>query len=634
MRLTKDQLYKPYSSSAAAAAAAASAAENIVVEDVAGNFSGANVEAVLAELQDNIDSAVAGDIATHVNADGSGGTSAPATNKVHNAAAIELEDSGSLFTATDVEAALAEQATTFNGHKNADGAGGTNAPATNKVHNAAAVEVGDSGGYFDATDVEAALAEEAVKRIQSKHYFSEAADDFPVNQSFYRNHSADNTKSTSDSTPITISSIDTTNGTFGGVAYDGYIVLSWVPYRPSLFAPTAGSEWALLDLEAIDGDPDPDRFGDYTLRLKIIGGVYADKKLYYVVDYGSEGSLATTHRVLIYNPHEEANGWEWINSGNYVIGPGAAGSWRDLYTECSGIFQHSDGRFIMLVTGWKSGSPKVATIGAFESTDLVTWSVMNSDAAIFTTSSSTWRHTLIFGGSGLHYLDHEERYFLPCLGKDSSGRYTLGWVKFDEDFSVIEYAVDEPVTRNASYDHYYPACVHYGGRWRITYTVDEAPPDVYSWKYKEAFSNRPEGPYTGATDIFSDLSTMKSNDGLFCSSHFTDIKPFVWRGRLYALAFGCSKYKTSGNRGNLEMGLLYWNERLATPAWEIDPRSPIFFNAMYASSTLWGSNFTWQNDHIGGRISFYQHNDYLYLFHGGAAGTDTYKVCGRRLRLT
>ena len=45
---------------------------------------------------------------THVTANGAGGSSTPATNKVHNAAAIAVTDSGGLLTATDVEAALAE----------------------------------------------------------------------------------------------------------------------------------------------------------------------------------------------------------------------------------------------------------------------------------------------------------------------------------------------------------------------------------------------------------------------------------------------------------------------------------------------------------------------------------------------
>lgn len=56
------------------------------------------------------DSVLDSDLTLHVNADGAGGTSTPATNKVHNAAAIELEDTATRFTATDVEAGLAELA--------------------------------------------------------------------------------------------------------------------------------------------------------------------------------------------------------------------------------------------------------------------------------------------------------------------------------------------------------------------------------------------------------------------------------------------------------------------------------------------------------------------------------------------
>lgn len=46
----------------------------------------------------------------HQNANGSGGSATPATNKVHNAAAIVIADAGARLSATDVEAALQELA--------------------------------------------------------------------------------------------------------------------------------------------------------------------------------------------------------------------------------------------------------------------------------------------------------------------------------------------------------------------------------------------------------------------------------------------------------------------------------------------------------------------------------------------
>lgn len=686
MRLTKDQLYKPYGTSSAATSttvAVAADAEDVAIADAGSLIDATDVEGALQEIAGDV--AAIPSVSNHANADGAGGTNEPATNKVHNAAAIELADSGSLYTAADVEAAIAEAMTVHNSHKNADGsggasvpasnkshnaaavglidagskftatdveaaalelyttqlnhknadgAGGSSAPATNMAHNAAAVGISDAGSLFTAETVEAALQEEAAKRILGKHYFSYAADEFPMQQCWYRNHSCDNTKSTSDSTPITITSVSTTNGTFNGANYDGYIILSWVPYRTSIFSPVVGEEWAAIDLEYMDGGSDPSRTGDYILRLKIIGGVYADKKLYYAVDYGSEENLAQTHKILLYNPHYSACGWDWLNSGNSLLGPYGSG-WRSQYIFPSGVFKHSDGTYRMVVTGVDGSN--INSIGGASSSDLINWTILNSDSPYFAPSgASDWRHASLFGGSGLYYLDHEQKYYQICCGKNASGRYTLGWIKFDENFENAEYAVDEPVSRTASYDHWFPSVCKYGSRWILTYTVDNSPSDVDNWIWKQAYANRPEGPYGDVADVFgsTELTAMDANDGIFCSSHFTDIMPFIWRGRMYALAFGASHYKYSGNRANALMGLLYWNEREGTPHWEIDPRSPIFFNAIYASNTLWGSNFMWQNDHLGGRICLYQENQFTYFFFSANSGTDTYRVLGRRLQLS
>jgi len=640
MRLTKDQLYKPYGLTDSGTSSAATAAANVAITDSGSLIDATDVEGALQEIAGDvaaIPSATTA-VANHSDMDGGGGLVPNATNKAHHAAAITFGDTGDLYAASDTEAALTEAMTVHNAHKNADGAGGTNAPATNMVHNAGAIEIADAGTLFDATTVEAALAEEAGKRILIKHFFSSAIDEFPIHQCWFRNHSCDNTKSTSNSTPITIASVDTTNGTFGGVAYNGFITLSFVPYRPSLFAPTAGEEWAVIDCEYHDGGAEPGRSGNYTLRLKIIGGVYADKKLYYVADYGSEGDLTVGDVVCIYNPHESATGWTWLNSGNYMIGGTGGTSWRSKYVDVLGLFKHSDGTYRMLVDG-KSNTNEFS-IGAFSSSDLVTWTPLNSDQPYFSKQTGiAWCYAGLFGGSGCYYLDYENRYILPATGFNSSGRKTLGWVKFTEDFTELEYAAAESVVRDSGYDHWFPAIVKYGGRWMITYGVDETPgvgDSVLTWYTRMAFANRPDGVYTDEEDFFgsTELTAIKSNDGVFCSSHFTDIMPFNWRGRLYALGFGCSKYNDSGNRGKLEIGLFYWNERKAVPGWEIDPRNPVFFNALYASATMWGANFQWQADHIGARMVFYAENQYLYFFHGGCNGTDTYKICGRKLLLT
>jgi hypothetical protein len=67
----------------------------------------------------------------------------------HDASAISIADAGGNFTATDVEAALAEEADARQAHEG----------DTTDAHDASAVSVADSGGNFAATNVETALAE-------------------------------------------------------------------------------------------------------------------------------------------------------------------------------------------------------------------------------------------------------------------------------------------------------------------------------------------------------------------------------------------------------------------------------------------------------------------------------------------
>ena len=106
-----------------AATTSGNGASKVGVYDSAGNFTGTNVEAVLAEIITTLASAANG----------------------NGASTVGVEDSAGNFTATDVEAALAEIMSLLASTSNAEGA--------------ALVGVEDSAGNFTATDVEAALAE-------------------------------------------------------------------------------------------------------------------------------------------------------------------------------------------------------------------------------------------------------------------------------------------------------------------------------------------------------------------------------------------------------------------------------------------------------------------------------------------
>ena len=92
--------------------AASTSADEISVEDLAGNFTGTDVETVLAEIDTSLDTHIvdAGNphSVTAAQAGAPSLTNLASTSNGQGASLVGLEDSAGNFTATDVEAALAE----------------------------------------------------------------------------------------------------------------------------------------------------------------------------------------------------------------------------------------------------------------------------------------------------------------------------------------------------------------------------------------------------------------------------------------------------------------------------------------------------------------------------------------------
>lgn len=127
----------------------AHAASAISIADAGNKFTATEVEAALAEVKTLADAAAtAANLTAHLN---------DATD-AHDASAISIADAGTKYTATDVEAALAEVKTLAD-------AAATAANLTAHIddasaaHAASAISVADAGNKFTATDVEAVLAE-------------------------------------------------------------------------------------------------------------------------------------------------------------------------------------------------------------------------------------------------------------------------------------------------------------------------------------------------------------------------------------------------------------------------------------------------------------------------------------------
>lgn len=122
-------------------------ASAISVLDGGALYTATDVEAALAEVM-GVANSKTDDTAltTHIND----------TTDAHDASAISVLDTGTLYAATDVEAALAEVMTDTN---TAQTTADDHISDATGAHAASAISVLDTGTLYDATDVEAALAE-------------------------------------------------------------------------------------------------------------------------------------------------------------------------------------------------------------------------------------------------------------------------------------------------------------------------------------------------------------------------------------------------------------------------------------------------------------------------------------------
>ena len=434
---------------------------------------------------------------------------------------------------------------------------------------------------------------------------------FPCGMPFIRNSEMNNLLSTSTGTPILVTGINTANNT---------ITLSWMPYIASIVSPTSGKEWALLNTINNTGGVDPAVVGDYSDILKIASGDYATKTLTYTVALGAEVNWDIGDKVMLYNPFEAK--WDWkVDPLMEESGVG----WRSDYVAPSGIFQKKDGTYVMLVTG--KSKTGVRSVGAFSASSLSaeTWTVMNSDAAIFAFGDSPWCSNAI-SMYQVSKLKDEDRYIAYVAGENAAGKWNIGWVKFAEDFTDIKWSPTEIVDSSDYADGFTAASViEYNGGYRLVCVGRSADLTTEAWKAIEFYGDSQDGTFTAPSVIIDGLST---NDGIFNSSHTDMFCHFKYNNKLYCIIGGTSRYLSSGSRGNRVYGLMLWDESLNTPAWVIDSRSPVLINPL-SGSYIWGASYLWSQDHLGGAPTMFydKANEKLYLYLAANNGSDSYKVC-------
>ena len=488
----------------------------------------------------------------------------------------------------------------------------------------------DSFERFYADDPDSGKSDYIEYTFKSTKFVSMYFPSFPVSRQLYRNEEQDNTLDIDDCTPITIESIDTTANT---------ITLSWVPNVDSIFAPGVDPDgttpgWALArcEFDALEksgeaATADPARDGDYVDILLIESGIYSTRTLNYTwINRGggsAEANWIVGDKVYLYNPY--VGKWTWPTGVNPIVEKSGAG-WRQKQVGSGGAFIDGSGDLILLINGWTSGT--LVSTGAFkaDNSDWDSFTVMNSDSAVIVAGGSDWRQDQIYSGHVIAITDPVYDFICYCTGTNGS-KNEIGYVKFTEDLSSISYSTTEIVDSGAkTVGLMYPSVIYHNGKYRMIYVDkdDTATPDS-TWAVREAFSQNPEGPF-GIGDAIIPVYT--GNEGSWRSGYCDSYFQFHYKNRLYMLTAGTAVYAASGTRGNRQIGLYYYNENLATPAWQEDKRSPIFINPIYGNDVWPNRNDNWASDHMGGQFPILEHptNGRMYLFMSCNYAADAYSA--------
>jgi len=447
--------------------------------------------------------------------------------------------------------------------------------------------------------------------------------ELPFRQCFIRNEEMNNNLPLKESKPIIITEVT-----------ESRIKLSWLPNIPELFHPPTEdslAKWGLmiLDFPQSPKDPSPACF-DYTEVMLIEGGDYNTLTLNYKPISGGNFRHWRNRRVALYNPF---SGWEIRSTP--LIEPSAELKWCQTYLAPAGMFRRNDGNYILLTNGESRKScnePPKQQVGAFISADpwRVPFQVLNHNQPVFQDATQ-------FGESFqiTSIVQSQESGYWMAYGNCRKGKqWSIIAVKFDEDFKDTRYfenlifPAPHPTNKTGVY---FPTVVQFQDHYRMMW-VNRSGEDKTSWYLSEGIASNEVGPFDyRLVDSNPVFRPAKDNNGIFRSNHTHQPSYFKLNNNLFCLYDGTSRWKTSGNRGNRLFGMAHFDP--AEKRWFEDTRNPIFINPLYGHK-LWGSEWQWCADHLGGKQFLYETNlDRFLLFYSASCGSDKYKVAGARAKL-
>jgi hypothetical protein len=416
-------------------------------------------------------------------------------------------------------------------------------------------------------------------------------------------------------TPITITAIDTVNNT---------VTLSYLPYIESIWNPTIGKEWIVGMGMGIDGQ----RSGQDQAYLRITGGNYSTLTLNYdITRYETNFIVGST--VYLYNIF---NGSDYNMGQTTPLIPSASTTYDSQMNGPGPVFKHSDGTYRMILHGYNGTTWQS---GVMSSTDLITWTPLFSGNPVFTAGSATWNTDGIVITT-ITTNPNGDGYIAYAYGIQNTRSYTnlIGWVKFDENFTNIEYSPTEVLDRTGTDSGFYePNITFYKGEYRLMVANRTGNLDTDGWGIDEYIADSPEGPWILETrDVFDSTSLASTrpwytNQYNYRSNHTTESCYFTYQDSLYCIIDGTARWNYSGNRGEREFGVTYYDENSVSFSGNSKWKDIAWGNSIGSyqfANTIWNR----PEGHAGGSPNIYIEGSKLYFYFAVTQTSNSYQTVG------
>lgn len=404
---------------------------------------------------------------------------------------------------------------------------------------------------------------------------------------FVRNYEMNNSLSLSSSTKLAITTkVGQVITVLALPNYDKFSITGWV---------------AMVCDEAHTTTTDPTPTGDYLDRQFCTVDRFAQTLTFAAgVDLTN---FVGGDNIVLYNAFLNYSfvGDQTLNPVVSVVG---APAWRSMMTGGGPMFRHSDGRFIWMFIGFED-TPIRGNIGYVSSTDMINWTIGNSDAVVYAASNFPDCASVNLTGNCYPVDGSPGDYWcLVFYGQVSDGHGVHRIFYFDEDFTTFSYS--GKLMADVDLGFAGGSILKIGAYYHLIYMLITAAGEAYR-SINAAKCATLDGTYVNyQTNI---VRGIDANDGM-AWSYGADAPCIFNDGEKIFGIFGAqAEWSQSGLKGNREYCLLDFNP--TTEVWSASINGPAVLNPLYYQDM--SGAYLWAGDHAGGYLSIFIEGDDVYM---------------------